>query len=141
MNIGKLSPASFAVRWVCAFVLVAGTYNTSSVNLLTWLSDEETAGDMIPFKIIVVMLFALGYVIYLRATFQSIGRVGIVMALVTFGAIFWLLSDMGAMNFMDVDVVVWTSIFVMSTIMTIGLSWSFIRRILSGQIDGSGVGS
>ena len=47
----------------------------------------------------------------------------------------WLLLDYGILTTSETGTMAWVVLFIVATIMAIGLSWSFIRRMLSGQID------
>jgi len=77
----------------------------------------------------------VGYVIYLRATLRSIGSFGIILVSALVGAVVWVLLDYGWLSLNDPGQATWLAIFALSLILGTGLSWSFIRRRLSGQVD------
>ena len=131
----SLTAGGFLFRWMGALVLVLGTYNPTPYNFLAWVTDNATRGEQLPLKLLIAALMIIGYVIYFRATFQSIGFIGIGLALLFFGGLIWLLIDYSILDFQEHATIAWIVLFVVATIMAIGISWSFIRRMLSGQID------
>ena len=130
-----LTPSGFLFRWIGALVLVLGTYNPTPYNFVAWVTDEAERGDQLPLKLLIGALIIIGYVIYFRATFRSIGYIGIGLALLLFAGIIWLLLDYGILNLGESANIAWVGLFILATIMAFGMSWSFIRRKLSGQID------
>jgi hypothetical protein len=133
----RLTPGGFLFRWLGALVLVLGTYNPTPYNFVAWVADETSRGDQLPLKLLIAAVMIIGYVIYFRATFESIGYIGVGLALLFFAGIIWLLLDYGILTVSrgEYETVSWIGLFVLATIMAIGMSWSFIRRKLSGQID------
>jgi hypothetical protein len=51
------------------------------------------------------------------------------------GALLWVLSDVGLLTLEDRDFNLWLGLAAMSLVLGIGLSWSHVRRALSGQAD------
>ncbi|MDH3662375.1 MAG: DUF6524 family protein [Alphaproteobacteria bacterium] len=131
----KLTPGGFLFRWMGALVLVLGTYNPTPYNFITWVTEDATRGEQLPLKLLIAAVIIIGYVIYFRATFESIGFIGIGLALLFFAGIIWLLLDYGILDLREYGTVAWICLFVLATIMAIGMSWSFIRRKISGQVD------
>jgi len=131
----KLNASGFLFRWMGALALVLGTYNPTPYNFVAWVTDDATQGEQIPLKFLLGALMIIGYVIYFRATFESIGFIGIGLALLFFGGVVWLLIDWGFLNLEEYGTLAWVILFVLATIMAIGISWSFVRRMLSGQVD------
>ena len=131
----KLTASGFLFRWMGALVLVLGTYNPTPYNFLTWVTDDASRGEQLPLKLLIAAVLIIGYVIYFRATFESIGFIGIGLAMLFFAGIIWLLLDYGILNVDEYSTIAWIALFVLATIMAIGISWSFIRRMLSGQVD------
>jgi ABC-type uncharacterized transport system permease subunit len=74
-------------------------------------------------------------VIYIRATFRSIGWTGVMLAGIFLAALLWVLIDQGILSLDRPSILTWVVLFAIATIMAIGLSWSHVRRRLSGQAD------
>lgn len=81
------------------------------------------------------LLLAVGYIIYLRATLRSIGLFGMVLVAAIVGSLVWVLHDFGVLSLGSRDLRVWLGLFALSVVLGIGLSWSIVRRRLSGQAD------
>ena len=47
----------------------------------------------------------------------------------------WVLWDMGIISFENPTILTWLGLVVLSLIMGVGLTWSIIRRRLTGQMD------
>ena len=121
----------FLMRWLFAFVLVAATYNPTEYNFVRW----ATASDQLSITVLAGLVLLVGYIIYLRATLRSIGAFGMALILAVVGAILWVLYDFGLLDLQNQTLTVWIGIFALSLVLGIGLSWSIVRRKLSGQAD------
>lgn len=121
----------FLMRWLFAFVLVAATYNPTEFNFVRW----ATTSDQLSITVLAGLVLLVGYIIYLRATLRSIGAFGMALILAVVGAILWVLYDFGLLDLQNQTLTVWIGIFALSLVLGIGLSWSIVRRKLSGQAD------
>jgi hypothetical protein len=123
----------FVIRWVFAFALLAGTYNPTQYNFTRWLT---ATGDK-QWSVIALtgLILLIGYIIYLRATLRSIGAFGMVLVLALVAALLWVAFDMGWLDFTDPTANTWIALIAMSIVLGTGLSWSHVRRRLSGQAD------
>ena len=123
----------FVIRWIFAFALLAATYNPTQWNVVRWgMANYET-------KLSLVVLFGLilfvGYIIYLRATLRSIGLFGMLLILAVVGTLLWVMYDQGLINLDNPTLNTWIAIVTLSIVLAIGLSWSIVRRRLTGQTD------
>ncbi|GAA4223197.1 hypothetical protein GGQ68_000843 [Sagittula marina] len=124
---------SFFLRWLFAFLLLAATYNPTDWN---YVRGAQAYWGQTPSVVTLVGLLLLaGYVIYLRATFRSIGPGGVIFVLALFGALLWVASDFGLISISDPGLATWVAILAGSLVLGIGMSWSIIRRAISGQVD------
>ncbi|MCF6305249.1 MAG: DUF6524 family protein [Rhodobacteraceae bacterium] len=129
---------SLLIRWFAALVLVMLTYNPTSFNFVQWAIGNFDAKMSIVILVGLVLLVA--YVVFLRATFRSIGYIGIGMVVAVIAVLLWVLNDMGWLDPTDATVMTWIGLIGLSVVLGIGLSWSIIRRRLSGQFDMDQVG-
>lgn len=121
------------VRWLFAFVLLAATYNPTQWSYARWsFASYETHLSLVVF---LGLVLAIGYIIYLRATLRSIGPFGMVLILALVGTLMWVLYDFGILTLESRQLNTWLGIFALSVVLGIGLSWSIVRRKLSGQAD------
>ena len=81
------------------------------------------------------LVLFVGYIIYLRATLRSIGIFGMLLILAVVGTILWVLFDQGIISLSNPSVNAWIGIFALSIVLAVGLSWSIVRRRLTGQAD------
>lgn len=132
---GRPTWRGFLKRWFLAVLLVSATYNSSPVNYVTWVF---TGDSPLALKLIATLLMLIAYAVYLRATFVSIGWFGIAFIAALFFGVYWLLLDYAGNVVLNPEFVEASIIVAISTIMAVGLYWSFIRRIVSGQFDGAG---
>lgn len=123
----------FIVRWLCAFVLLAVTFNPTEYNYVNWVRDF--GGMNMSIAVLLGLLLVIGYIIYLRATLRSIGGFGMLLVLAVVAAALWVLYDLGVLRLDNSSMNVWLALFALSFVLGIGLSWSHVRRALSGQAD------
>ena len=124
---------SFVLRWTFAFVLIAATYNPTELNFLRWAQSNYV--EPLPLTVLLGLILTIAYIIYLRATLRSIGALGMFLVLAVVAALLWVLYDFGLLALDNTDAMVWLGILALSVVLGIGLSWSFVRRALSGQFD------
>ncbi len=123
----------FVIRWVFAFVLLAATYNPTEWNFVRWsAANAETNLSM---TVLFGLVLLVGYIIYLRATLRSIGIFGMVLILAVVATVLWVLYDQGIVNLDDPTLNTWIALAALSVVLAIGLSWSIVRRRLTGQTD------
>lgn len=123
----------FFLRWVMAFILLSLTYNPTGFNYAKWVSKNYS--DQLPMAVLLGLLLLVGYIIYLRATLRSIGAFGMFLVMAIVGALLWVLYDFGLLDLENQRMNTWLGIFALSIVLGIGLSWSLIRRQLTGQYD------
>jgi hypothetical protein len=81
------------------------------------------------------VLLIIGWAIFLHATYESLGRLGIILALAFFGTLVWLLIDLGVLAAGSVSAVTWIVLVCLAALLAIGLSWSALWRRMTGQVD------
>ncbi|SDI52637.1 DUF6524 family protein [Lutimaribacter saemankumensis] len=123
----------FVLRWFAAFGLLSLTYNPTQWNFARWASRDW--GDQMPLIVLSGLLLLVGYIIYLRATLRSIGAFGMALVLAIVGALIWVAQDFGWLDLRDPTLNTWIALVALATVLGIGLSWSHVRRRLSGQSD------
>ena len=123
----------FLIRWVLAFVLLAATYNPTQYNFYSWALENWE--EQLPLTALFALVLLVGYIIYLRATFRSIGLFGLILILAVIGTALWVLYDFGWIALDDMAVNTWIGLSVLSFVLAVGLIWSIVRRSISGQAD------
>jgi hypothetical protein len=122
----------FLWRWALAMAMVLGTFNPTQYSYYGWV----TAGDgMASVKVLIGIVLVILFVVYLRATWYSIGPIGLALAAAFFGALIWVAIDFGLLVLGQGSLMTWICLAVLATIMAIGMSFSLFRRRISGQVD------
>ena len=129
----SFNAGSFLLRWGLALILVMGTFNPTQYSYLRWVIDQPEQG--LPYKALAGVAILILYVIYLRATFRSIGVVGLGLATAFLAALVWVLVHLGLINVQESNVLTWVILVVLATVLAIGVSWSHVRRRITGQSD------
>ena len=129
----EFTAGSFLGRWVFAAALVFGTYNPSGYSYIGWLLAEQTTFG--PVVAIAGLVLLSAWIIYLRATFLSMGWLGVSLGTALFAAIIWLLVDIGWLSLDSTGLITYLALLLLSLILATGMSWSHIRRRLTGQFD------
>jgi len=128
---------SFFIRLSFALLLVYLTYNPSGYSFYHW-AKQAIFGEALaltpPFAMSAVVLL-VGWTIYLRATLRSLGGFGLTLAFSFFAIIVWWLIDIGLLAVESVSIMSYIVLFLLAAILATGMSWSHIRRRMSGQAD------
>jgi hypothetical protein len=122
---------SFLLRLLFALALVFLTYNPSEFSWVGWLLSDAP----LVYKAAAGVVLLIGWVIFLRATWNSLGAMGTMLALAFFAVIIWLFIEWGFFALDDTTVIEWVVLSVMTGVLAVGMSWSHVRRKLSGQYD------
>ena len=123
----------FVLRWVFAFLLLAATYNPTPYNYIAMITGGT--GDALSVTVLAGLVLCVGYIVYLRATLRSIGLFGMLLVLAIFAALIWVATDFGLLDLSNPSVNTWIALVAGATVLGVGLSWSHVRRSLSGQSD------
>ncbi|MFK7829280.1 MAG: DUF6524 family protein [Congregibacter sp.] len=122
----------FLIRWLFALVLVFATYNPTAYSFVGWLlSDGFSIG---PLPALAGIFLLIAWIIYLRATFYSLGIIGVSLGAVLFGCLMWLFIDLGMLSLDSKGALTWIALVLVSLLLAAGMSWSHVRRRLSGQL-------
>ena len=129
----SFSFASFLIRWLVALILIFATFNPTDYSYYRWVAGMD--GENLALKVLAGIVLAILYVIFLRATWRSIGPIGMTLAAALLGALVWVSIDLGLLDLARPTIVTWVLLFTVATVLAIGISWSHVRRRVSGQAD------
>ena len=133
----NFSGQNFIIRLVFALALVFLTYNPSGYSFYHCAKEalvNDTIGITPPLAMSAIVLL-IGWTIYIRATLRSLGAFGLALAFTFFGIIIWWLIDIGWLGLDNVSVFSYIALFLLSAVLATCMSWSHIRRRISGQAD------
>ena len=106
------------LRFVAAFALVFLTFNPTGWSYWHWASASIPQGVSPPVVLAGIAL-VIAWGVFVSATARSIGLVG---------ALLWTaLENRGAMT--------WVGLVVVAAVLALGMSWSHLRRQMTGQAD------
>ena len=121
------------IRWAAALILVLITYNPTSFNFVNWARANYDV--QLSVVILLGLVLFVAYAVFVRATLQSIGKIGIGLVVAVIAVLLWVLYDKGLLDPGNATVMTWIGLIALSFVLGIGLSWSIIRRRISGQLD------
>ena len=132
-SLSEISWKGFGLRFLFGLILVFATYNPESHSYWHWIKDSFPKISAIQAFIGVVLL--IGWAVFIRAAMRSLGTIGLVLALAFFGTLIWLIVDIGIIPADSVRAITYIVEFILAAILSTGLTWSHVRRRLSGQMD------
>jgi len=132
---GELSLAGFGLRLLFAAALVFLTYNPSGYSFYHWLRRSIEADSLGPLHLLAAVVLLIGWTIFVRATTRSLGAIGLILGSAFLGALVWVLIDFGLLAANSMTAISWIVEASLAVLLAIGMSWSYIRRRLSGQLD------
>ena len=121
------------IRLIAALVLGFATYNPSGYSYFHWV-EQTLPGYTVP-MIFAGIVLLIGWVIFIRATLRSLGALGLILAFAFFGTLLWLVIDMEWVSPNNVKTISYLVLICLSAVLATGMSWSHIRRRMSGQVD------
>lgn len=132
MAAGRFSLPAYLARVLFATALVLGTWNPSGHSFVHWAMNAEQNG--LAYVALAGVTLVILFVIYIRATLRAMGMFGILLAAAFLGALIWVFVDMGLLR-LDGGATVWLTLVCIGIVLGTGMSWSHIRRGLTGQVD------
>jgi len=125
------------IRFLVAAVLVFTTYNPDGFSYFHWVRDNLSEG--LPLKAFAGVVLLIGWTVFIRATLRSLGPVGLFLALAFFGALVWLIVDAGIVSADSIKTLTYIVLVILCGVLATGMSWSHLRRRMSGQVDADDV--
>lgn len=124
---------SFLIRLMVAVVLVFATYNPSGYSWVHWFVESSNKLD--PMIILSAVILIIGWAIYLRATTRSLGLFGALLVVALFGSVIWAMMFYGWLSLDNPSILGYVALMLLSLLLAVGISWSHIRRRITGQLD------
>ena len=133
MAVKGISWFGFLLRLMAAFILVFASYNPSGYSYYHWMVEQISSPT--PWLALVGILLLIGWAIFLRATTRSLGVIGLLLAAALMAVLLWMMIDWGLFRADSLKAVTYIILVVLCWILAIGVSWSHIRRRITGQVD------
>lgn len=131
----KFTWTNYLIRLATALVLVFATYNPTGYSYFHWINDllaDPGAAD--PLMALGGIVLIIGWAIFIRATTRSLGIIGTGLAALFFAILIWVL-----VNWFPIltgsKALIYLLLIGVAFVLSIGISWSHIRRRMTGQFD------
>ena len=128
-----MRPFTFAWRFLFAFALVFVTFNPTGYSFFHWATEVLPKVNGVLALSAMVLLAA--WIFFVRATFRSLGLLGVVIAIAFCVALVWVGVDVGVVELSNKGLVTWIGLVVIALVLGLGMSWSTIRQRMTGQVD------
>jgi hypothetical protein len=128
-----ISAQGIILRFIFALLLVLSSYNPSEYSYYHWLIASISSPS--PWLALSGIVLIIGWVVYVRATLKSLGPIGLSLAAILVAVLIWAMVDIGLVSLTNPSAFVWLVEAFIGSILSLGMSWSHIRRRLSGQVD------
>lgn len=132
MAVDSFSGNGVLWRWGLCLVLVLATFNPSGFSYYAWVMG---GGGALPMRVLTGIVLLAAYAFVVHATWESLGPFGVGISVAFFAAVIWVLVDFGLLSLYSVSIVAWIALVAAATILAIGMSFSLVRRKLTGQVD------
>ena len=129
----SLTPIGFLLRLGVAVALVAMTYNPTGHSYVHWVAGSLP--NVSPLEALAGLLLLGGWGFFIHATWRSLGTTGVLFATALTAALIWLLVSWHWFSLKDTGVISWLALASLAILLAIGVSWSHIRRRVTGQTD------
>ncbi|MGV6825848.1 MAG: DUF6524 family protein [bacterium] len=133
MAVSAFSTGNFMIRFAAAAVLIFASFNPSGYSWYHWFMDAEN--KFTPALVVSGLVLLIGWVIYLKATFESLGGLGSILAATFFGALLWTLFYYDILSLENTTALTYVVLAMLAAFLAVGISWSHIHRRMTGQVD------
>ena len=121
------------LRIAAAVALVLVSFNPSGRSYHHWAMRDLSTFS--PAKALAGAVLLCFWVLFLRAAYQSLGKLGVALAILVFASFVWVLASWGWLDPKEPGVFGWIALVALGLLLGFGLSWSILRRRLTGQVD------
>lgn len=129
----NLTASGVALRFLFALLLVLLSYNPSGYSYFHWV--HSSFSDITPYVIIAGVILLIGWGIYIKATLNSLGLIGIIALAALFACLVWLFVYWGFLSVTDISAMAWVIEILLAALLAVGMCWSHFTRRMSGQVD------
>lgn len=129
----KFNLVSFLIRVVIAMAVVFLTYNPFGWSFYDWALTPPL--EFSPLKALAGVALVISWAVLLRATGRSLGPFGFILAAAFFGVLIWLVIDWFNLQADNLKTIITLIEAALGMVLGAGLSWSHVRRRITGQLD------
>lgn len=129
----NLTASGVALRFLFALLLVLLSYNPSGYSYFHWV--HYSFSDITPYVVIAGVILLIGWGIYIKATLNSLGLIGVIALAALFACLVWLFIYWGFLSVNDISAMAWVIEVLLAAMLAVGMCWSHFTRRMSGQVD------
>ncbi|HSW33243.1 MAG TPA: DUF6524 family protein [Steroidobacteraceae bacterium] len=127
----EFSFSGFLWRLVFSVALVLLTFNPTGHSYYHWLLDGFPS--ITPGEAVAGIVLLGAWIFFVRSTLAAMGALGVGLLLALFASIVWWVTSRGWLDLGDRNALAWVVLGVLGVVLGVGMSWSHIRRRISGQ--------
>jgi hypothetical protein len=121
----------FLWRLIFSVALVLLTFNPTGHSYYHWLADGFPSVQ--PLEVVAGIALLGAWIFFVRSTMAAMGTLGVVLLLALFAAIVWWVVSQGWLDVSNRSAMAWVVLLILGLVLGIGMSWSHVRREVSGQ--------
>ncbi|HEY8243923.1 MAG TPA: DUF6524 family protein [Casimicrobiaceae bacterium] len=120
------------LRIFFALAIVIATWNPTGWSYVQWALIDTSTFDAT--KALVGVLLLAAWLMCIRATWVSLGLMGVILAAIVIGVFVWWLLSMGIVS-SDQGTMQWIGVIAIGVVLGIGMGWSLFRAKATGQVE------
>ena len=120
------------LRVLFAVAIVVATWNPTGYSYVQWALIDTSTFDAT--KALVGVLLLAAWLLCIRATWVSLGLMGLVLAALVIGVFVWWLMSVGIVA-RDQATMQWIGVIAVGVVLGIGMGWSLFRAKATGQVE------
>lgn len=120
------------LRILFALAMVIATWNPTGYSYVQWALIDTSAFDAT--KALVGVLLLAAWLLCVRATWVSLGLMGVILAAIVIGVFVWWLLSMGIVS-SDQRTMQWIGVVAVGVVLGIGMGWSLFRAKATGVVE------
>ena len=120
------------LRILFALAIVIATWNPTGYSYVQWALIDTSTFDAT--KALLGVLLVAAWLLCIRATWVSLGLMGLVLAAIVIGVFVWWLLSMGIVS-SDQRTMQWIGVIAIGVVLGIGMGWSLFRAKATGVVE------
>jgi hypothetical protein len=120
------------LRILFALAIVIATWNPTGWSYVQWALIDTSTFDAT--KALLGVLLVAAWLLCIRATWVSLGLMGLILAAIVIGVFVWWLLSMGIVS-SDQRTMQWIGVIAIGVVLGIGMGWSLFRAKATGVVE------
>ena len=120
------------LRILFALAIVIATWNPTGYSYVQWALIDTSTFDAT--KALLGVLLLAAWLLCIRATWVSLGLMGLILAAIVIGVFVWWLLSMGIVS-SDQRTMQWIGVIAIGVVLGIGMGWSLFSAKATGVVE------